>query len=137
MHKRFIAPALADLRQDIAGTISLDLIREWTDSTQDDAAQSRILAPYLREGTLVSTDACGLSKLCRERSLLEVLRLVSRPKEIIHSHGTAAGGEAVGIWAADNSEMFYHRGIPIKNVMKHLIAAQREIAGLEVHIGAA
>src|ERR1051325_4498727 len=137
MQKRFVAPALADLRQDIAGAIPLDLIRQWTDSSQDEAAQSRILAPYVREGTLVSTDSAGLTKLCRERSLVEVLRLISRPKEIIHSYGTSIGGEAVGIWVADNTDMFYGRGISLNDVMDQLIAAQREIAALEVHIGAA
>ena len=137
MLKRFVAPALADLRQDIAGAIPLNLIHDWTESAQDAAAQQRILAPNCGSGTLVSTDSSGLSRMCRQRPLIEVMKLVSQPKEIIHAYGKALGGEAIGTWVADNTEMFYDSSIEVHSVLEHMIAAQREIAGLELHIGIA
>ena len=136
MAKRFIAPSLADLRQDIAGPIPLDLIQAWMQSPQDGRAENDILSGYRRLGTIVSTDSAGLTKLGRERPLLEVMKLVSEPKEIIHAYGTAIGGRAVGVWAADNTEMFYEDGIHPREILEHLIAAQHEIAGLTVQIGA-
>jgi class 3 adenylate cyclase len=136
MAKRFIAPSLADLRQDIAGPIPLDLIQAWMQSPQDSRAENDILSGCRRQGTIVSTDSAGLTKLGRERPLLEVMKLVSEPKEIVHAYGTAIGGRAVGVWAADNTEMFYEDGIHPREILEHLIAAQHEIAGLTVRIGA-
>ena len=135
MAKRFIAPALADLRQDIAGAIPLNLIQAWTASPQDEGAEREILSAFRRVGTVVSTDSAGLSKLSQERPLLEVMKMVSEPKEIVHAYGTAIGGNAVGIWTADNMEMFYPGEIHPREILDHMIAAQREIAPLAVHIG--
>jgi len=71
-----------------------------------------------------------------------VIKLVHEPKEIIHAYGAAAGGEAVGVWAADNTEMFYPSAVPARDVLAQMAAAQAEVAakcqvqvGLGMHAG--
>lgn len=130
-----IMPALADVSQDIAGPIPVDIIQKWVDSPQSDAVHAAILEPYHRYGLMVCSDAAGLSKLSAGRSLIEVMKLVSQPKEIIHAHGKAIGGQAIGIWAADNTQMFYGDNIDPNHVVEQMIAAQRAIATLPVQVG--
>lgn len=130
-----IIPALADLTQDVAGPIPVDLIKAWIESDRSDEAHDRILEPYKRRGTMVSSDAAGLSKLSAGRPLIEVMKLVSEPKEIIYAHGTAIGGEAVGVWAADNTQMFYDESIDVNDVVSQMIAAQKAIEDVEVSVG--
>ena len=137
MARRFLSPALADLRQDIAGSVPLDVVFAWADSAGDQEAHDRILAPYLVRGTVVSSDASGLSRLSKERPLLDVLRLVQEPKETIHAYGKAAGGEAVGIWAADNTQMFYPASVPAEDVVAAMAAALADNASQEVRVGMA
>jgi len=45
--------------------------------------------------------------MTQERDLLDVLWLVSEPKQINPRRRTAIGGESIGVWSADNTEMFY------------------------------
>lgn len=130
-----IIPALADLTQDVAGPIPVDLIKQWIESDQSDEAHESILAPHIRKGTMVSSDAAGLSKLSAGRPLIEVMKLVSEPKEIIYSHGKAIGGEAVGVWAADNTQMFYDESIDVNDVVSQMVAAQNAINNIEVSVG--
>jgi hypothetical protein len=94
MPKRFVTPQLADLRQDIAGQIPLDVVRDWMQSQKDLSAQTEILSAYRKPGCVVSSDSSGLTKLGRERPLLEVMKLVNDPKQILHSYGSAIGGTA-------------------------------------------
>lgn len=137
MARRFLSPALADLRQDIAGSVPLDIIFAWADSAGDQAAHDRILAPFLVQGTVVSSDASGLSRLSKERPLLDVLRLVQEPKETIHAYGTAIGGEAIGVWAADNTQMFYPASVDPADVVEAMTAALVENAAQDVRVGMA
>ncbi len=137
MARRLLSPALADLRQDIAGSVPLDVVFAWADSAGDQAAHDRILAPYLVQGTVVSSDASGLSRLSKERPLIDVLRLVQEPKETIHAHGAAIGGEAIGVWAADNTQMFYPASVDPADVVGAMAAALAENAGQEVRVGMA
>lgn len=122
-----IIPALADLKQDIAGPIPVELIEAWAQSNGSAEAHEKILAPYKRVGTMASSDSAGLSKLTAGRPLVEVMKLVSQPKEIIYAHGTAIGGRAIGVWAADNTQMFYGDNIDPHDVVLQMVAAQREI----------
>lgn len=130
-----ILPVLADLRQDIAGPIPVELIKEWIESDQSAEAHKRILEPYKRSGCIVSSDSSGLSKLSAGRPLIEVMKLVSEPKEIIHAHGKAIGGKAVGVWAADNTQMFYDDAIDANEVVHAMIAAQKSIEHVLVDVG--
>jgi class 3 adenylate cyclase len=127
--------SLADLRQDIAGVIPADLILNWNGTDKSAAQQARLLEPYRVRGTIVSTDSAGLSKLTQRYSLAQVMKLVSEPKEVIHAYGTAIGGEAIGIWAADNSQMFFPEKIEPSRVVAQMLAAQARVKSLQVQVG--
>lgn len=132
-----IIPALADLRQDIAGVVPVELIRAWVESDRTQATHSRLLTRYARKGTVVKTDSSGLSKLTAARPLIEVLKLVNEPKELIAAHGLAIGGEAIGTWIADDTEMFYPDHIPTDTVIDAMAAVQRANAKNLVQVGMA
>jgi hypothetical protein len=135
MRSSALEPFLADLTQDIAGPIPVGLVREWLESAQDEGAHERLLAPFVRTGTIVCSDSAGLSKLSVGRPLVEVLKLVSEPKEAIFRHGTAIGGQAIGTWVADNTEMFYGDSIPPALVVTQMRAAQKAMRPLAVKVG--
>src|SRR3989344_4801094 len=126
MAKRLIQPSLADLKQDIAGVIPLPLILNWASSKRDVKKHNDLLAPYIIKGTVVSSDSSGLSKLSSQKSLLEVLKLVSEPKEVIFKYGSSTSGKAIGVWAADNTEMFYPEAIPVCKVVKKDVKGLKE-----------
>jgi class 3 adenylate cyclase len=127
--------SLADLRQDIAGVVPADLILSWNGTARTAAQQAQLLAPYRIRGTIVSTDSAGLSKLTQRYTLAQVMKLVSEPKELIHSYGTAIGGQAIGIWAADNSQMFFPEKIDPSRVLAQMLAAQAKVKPLQVQVG--
>ncbi len=139
--KRKIIAALADLRQDIAGIVPVDIISKWNDSAHTAEAQTDILRPYERSGFLVSSDSSGLSRLTGERTLLEVMNIVSIPKEVIYSVGSAVGGRGVGVWAADNTEMYYDDSVGAEVVVEAMAAAQKRLhqgvlqVGMGIHRG--
>lgn len=128
-------PALADISQDVAGPIPVEIIQQWVESAQDEAAHTRILEPFKRVGTMVSSDAAGLSKLTAGKTLLEVMKLVSQPKEIIHAYGTEIGGRPIGVWVADNTQMFYGQEVDPNQIVEQMVGAQNEIAALQVQVG--
>jgi len=143
MNHKHVLPSFADLSQDIAGEIPVGIIEDWIQSDGSDEAHARILKPFERQGTFVSSDSAGLSKLSLGRSLIEVMKLVSQPKEIIHAFGRAIGGQAIGVWIADNTQMFYPSSVPVEDVVGQMLAVQQEAAkrlvrvGLGIHIGVA
>lgn len=141
-HSRTISPILADISQDIAGVIPLDLILLWSTSDRSAKKHQQLLEPHEKSGVVVSSDASGLSKLSAEKTLLEVMQLVSQPKESIYGYGKAVGGEAIGIWVADNTQMFYDQSIDPKEVLNAMVVAQSEIkenclvqVGMGIHYG--
>lgn len=140
-HPRTI-PSLADLAKDISGPLPVGLLDDWAAGERTEAAARALLAPFRREGTVVSSDTAGLTKMTQERDLLEVLWLVSEPKQILHAVGRAIGGHAVGVWEADNTEMLYPNDIAADAVVDAMLEAQARIAerasvkvGLCVHRG--
>ena len=129
-------PALADLSQDVAGPVPVELLRDWASGTTDEGLAAELLRPFAITGTVVATDTSGLSHLTRERDLLDVLAMVSRPKEIVHALGREAGGRAIGTWVADNTEMFYAPDRPVSDVVAAMADAQARIkAESEIRIG--
>jgi len=116
--------ALADLRYDIATTLPSEVIIQWNTNSKSPDNHRDLLESYKRLGTMVSSDSSGLSKLSQKYTLPQVMKIVSRPKEIIHSYGKAIGGEAVGIWAADNTQMFYNDTIKPEDVLTQMLAVQ-------------
>ncbi|MCX6543972.1 MAG: hypothetical protein NTV05_06105 [Acidobacteria bacterium] len=137
-----IIPALADLTQDIAGPLPVELLQTWAAGGQSAADAERLLDVYRIEGTVVASDTSGLSRLTEERDLLDVLAIVSEPKRILHGLGAAIGGRAIGVWVADNTEMYYPSPVDPALIVGAMAEAQVRIAskaavgiGMCVHSG--
>lgn len=136
-------PALADVAKDISGPLPVGLLDDWAASTDRSHEAARLLlAPYRREGTVVSSDTAGLTKMTQERELLDVLWLVSEPMQTLYAVGTAIGGRSVGVWEADNTEMLYPPGLAVDTIVDAMLEAQARIAertnvkvGLCIHSG--
>ncbi|HEY9802358.1 MAG TPA: hypothetical protein V6D25_18500 [Leptolyngbyaceae cyanobacterium] len=135
-------PALFDISQDIIGSLPLTLIKKWLVSEQTQQATLELLEPYKVKGYAISSDSAGLTKLTKQKGLLEILAIINQPKEIVYSVGTAIGGEGVGIWAADNTQMFYPASVQPEILLSALLTIQRQISetcqikiGLGAHYG--
>ncbi len=71
--------------------------------------------------------------------LLEILAIIDQPKKIVYGYGKAIGGEGVGIWAADNSQMFFPDSIGAETLVSALLTIQDVISRscrIEIGIGA-
>jgi hypothetical protein len=137
-----LTPQFFDLSQDIVEYVPSEIIENWLGTKRTSLNARKILKQNQVEGTLVSTDTSGLSKLSMQKDLIEVLAIINKPKELVYSYGKSIGGRAVGIWAADNTQMFYPSTIKIDTILSMLIDLQREIAktckvkiGIGVHTG--
>ena len=137
-----VIPALADLTQDIAGPLPLALLQAWATGTQDVETAGELLHSFRIEGTVVATDTSGLSRMVEGRDLLDVLAMVSAPKSVIHAVGAAVGGVGVGIWVADNTEMYYGTHVTPDVVLGAVAETQARITescavgvGMAVHYG--
>jgi len=129
-------PGFFDLPQGAGETLPLDVIALWTTGQQTRDRAREILAPHTLRGAMVSSDSAGLTRLTRELALVEILAMINRPKEIIHAWGTAIGGRALGVWAADNTQMFYPADVPADRLVGALLAVQHQVGGeCEVAIG--
>lgn len=133
------SPALFDITQDIIGSLPLTLIKQWLESEQTQEATLQLLEPYKIKGYSVSSDSAGLTKLTKQKGLLEILAIINQPKEIVYSCGTAIGGKGIGIWAADNTQMFYPASVKPETLLSALLTIQREISQrcqIKIGIGA-
>lgn len=129
-------PGFFDLPRDAGEQLPVAVIERWTTSPQTRAVAREILAPHTLTGTVVSSDAAGLTKLTRERPLVEILAMVNRPKELVHAWGKAVGGRALGVWAADNTQMYYDTSIASERVLAMLLAMMDQVkAECEVQLG--
>jgi hypothetical protein len=124
-----------DLTRDLARELPLELIDRWTHGDRSREAALRLLSTHLVSGAVVSTDGAGLTSLSRARSVIEILALLNQPKEIVHGYGTALGGEAIGVWAADNTQMLYRHSDPRKLLSMLLETRDRVQRACEVKIG--
>lgn len=127
--------SLADLTHDIAGPLPPELVLRWNESDKSPETHAQMIAPYVVRGTIVSMDAAGLSKLTQRCSLAESLKLVSEPKELLHALGKVIGGQAIGVWAADNAQMFFPASIDPALVVQQMLAVQTLGKALAVKIG--
>jgi class 3 adenylate cyclase len=134
-----LPPALFDTRGEFARDLPLDLIRAWRAAGERDADAAReLLDPFRVTGTVVVSDSAGLTRLSRTREPLEVMALINQPKEIVHELGVAIGGRGLGVWTADNTEMFYPEEVGGDRVAAMLLGAQDRIrCECEVQIGMA
>ena len=131
-----VIPALADLTQDIAGPVPVQLLRDWATGEQDPSAAEALLSPFQVQGAVVASDTSGLTRLTQESDLLDVLSLISRPKEIVHALGREIGGRAIGTWVADNTKMLYPAGLELEMIVEAMSEAQARIQErLPVRIG--
>ena len=129
-------PGFFDLPQGAGETLPLDIIARWTRGTQTRERAREILAPHALRGIVVSSDSAGLTRLTREMALVEILALINRPKEIVHGWGTAIGGRALGIWAADNTQMFYPAEVPAARVAGAALSVLEQVGReCEISIG--
>lgn len=113
---------LADLTRDIAGDLPEEAVRRWADpSTRTEDLARQLLAPFARHGLVVCSDTAGLSKMASTLPLGLVLRHIAEPKKRIHALGTGLGGRSIGIWVADNTEMFYPPDIPVDDLLAGMI----------------
>lgn len=129
-----IIPALADLTQDMAGPVPVSLLYDWAAGEQDDNRADLLLEPFRINGTVVSSDTSGLSKLTKEKDLLEVLALISEPKQILHAVGVELGGRPVGTWVADNTQIFYPPTVESRVIVSGMTEAEQRIT-CELQIG--
>ena len=136
------SPALFDITQDVVGGLPIKLLEEWLGSDQGHADARRLIQSYAVTGYNVVSDSSGLTRLTQQRGLIEILALINHPKQIIHGLGTALGGQGVGIWAADNSQMFYPQSVSAAALVSTLLSVQDEVQrdcqiriGLGAHFG--
>jgi class 3 adenylate cyclase len=136
-------PGFFDLPQRAGETLPLDLIGEWTRGEQSAERAHVLLAPHTIRGTLVVTDAAGLTRLSRERPLIDILASLAQAKELFYAYGRAIGGRSIGVWAADNTQMFYDASIPARRVVAMMRAVMQRVAvdcevgmGMAAHSGA-
>ncbi|HWA56889.1 MAG TPA: hypothetical protein VG692_06535 [Gemmatimonadales bacterium] len=131
-------PGFFDLPSDAGQSLPLELIASWIRSPHTADAARLLLEPCTLEGIVVASDTTGLTRLSHERSLIELLSMISRPKELVHAFGRAVGGTAVGVWAADNTAMFYPESVPAGRIVSMLLTLMDRIrAECEVGIGMA
>lgn len=135
-------PGFFDLPPDAGQRLPLEIISAWTRSDQTPETARALLGPCTLRGLVVSSDTAGLTRLTAERSLIEILAMVSRPKELVHAYGRAIGGTPTGVWAADNTQMFYPGGVAPDHVVSMLLALQDRVReecevgiGICVHAG--
>lgn len=136
------SPGLFDIKQDIIGSLPLALVKDWLETGQSRSDAETLLNQYKVKGFSVSSDSAGLSKLSKTKPLLEVLAIVNRPKEIVYTIGKQIGGQDIGIWAADNTQMFYPADVQASYLLSALLTIQAEInktcqvkIGLGAHFG--
>ena len=133
------SPSFFDTAQDIIGGLPIKLIDKWLESEQTQEDALNLIEEYKTKGYSVSSDSVGLTKLTKQKGLIEILAIINHPKEIVHSYGRAIGGEGVGIWAADNTQMFYPETVKAETLLSTLLTVQDEIkktCQIEIGIGA-
>ncbi|TLP59925.1 family 3 adenylate cyclase [Microbispora tritici] len=135
-------PGAFDLARDVAPGLPMALVEQWRASGCTAADARRLLGAHVTTGYSVVSDSAGLTRLSRSLGLLEVLALIDGPKRLLHAYGTAAGGRAVGVWAADNAQMFHPASIGADVLLSALLRTQDEIVrrcrvriGVGVHHG--
>jgi class 3 adenylate cyclase len=121
------SPGLFDIPQDITGGLPLQVIGQWVDSRQDQSTAQSLLEPHKVTGYNVSSDTAGLTRLTEELGLMEILAIINQPKEIVYRTGAAIGGQALGIWAADNTQMFYPSSVAAATLLSALLTMQEEV----------
>jgi class 3 adenylate cyclase len=136
------APGGFDTARESTTGLPPALVERWrqTGQTADDAR--RLLSAHTVRGFTLVSDSAGLTELGERLGPLQVLALIDRPKRILYAHTRAIGGRAVGVWAADNTQMFHPDDTDAGLLLSALLSAQEEIGrrcrvriGIGVHHG--
>jgi class 3 adenylate cyclase len=142
LSRQLYSPSLFDTAQDIIGALPLKLVADWLGSEQTYEDALRLLGSHKVTGYSVCSDSAGLTLLTQKKGLLEILAIINQPKTIVYGLGKAIGGEGVGIWAADNTQMFYPDSVDAAMLVSALLTIQDEIAercqikiGIGAHFG--
>jgi len=136
LSKKRYSTNLFDVTQDIIGALPLKLVEQWLSSEQTYADALKLLDSHKVLGYSVSSDSVGLTKLTKQKGLLEILAIINQPKKIVYGYGKAIGGESVGIWAADNTQMFYADDLSASTLLSTLLTVQDAIAqSCQIKIG--
>ena len=136
LSKKRYSTNLFDVTQDIIGALPLKLVEQWLNSGQTYKDALQLLESHKVQGYSVSSDSVGLTKLCQQNELLEILAIINQPKKILHGYGKAIGGGSVGIWAADNTQMFYPDDLSASTLISTLLTIQDAIAkSCQIKIG--
>jgi hypothetical protein len=68
--------------------------------------------------------------------------MLAQAKELCSAHGRAIGGRSIGVWAADNTQMFYgasiapRRVVAMMNTVMQRVATECEVGmGMAAHVG--
>lgn len=137
-----LSPQLFDLSRDIVPYIPPELIEEWLKSDRSEQSAVAILESKKVRGTLLSSDTSGLSKLSQKLDVIEVMAYLNTPKEIVYAYGKAIGGIGVGLWAADNTQMFFDETVSTDEILAVASQIQRDIKkyakvtiGISLHFG--
>ncbi|MEV0200863.1 adenylate/guanylate cyclase domain-containing protein [Nonomuraea sp. NPDC050691] len=137
-----LTPGGFDTPRDVAAGLPLFLVEQWRASDRTAGEARRLLSRHEVRGYSVVSDSAGLTRLSQRLGLLEVLALIDRPKRILHACARAAGGRAVGVWAADNAQLFHPDAVEASTLLSALLTAQDEIGrhcevriGIGVHLG--
>ncbi len=125
---------LFDLPIDSTLSVPPDLLKLWQNSDLSIQTHEMLLAPYKKNGTLVCSDSAGLTKISQKFDLFEVLKLISEPKEILHSYLSGLGSIPVGYWFADNTCSFLKAG-NTEGLTEALIMARAEIKNKKIQLG--
>jgi class 3 adenylate cyclase len=131
-------PGAFDLARDAAPGLPLTLVERWRASGRTAADARRLLGAHVTTGYSVVSDSAGLTRLSRSLGLLEVLALIDGPKRVLHAYGIGVGGRAMGVWAADNAQLFHPATTDAGTLLSALLRAQDEIGrtcGIRVGIG--
>jgi hypothetical protein len=121
------SPSLFDVAQDITGALPVLLVERWLSTEQEPGDAQKLLEQFKVKGYSVSSDSSGLTKLSGQKSLIDILAILNQPKEIVYGYGSAIGGQGVGIWAADNTQMFYPPEVPAATLVSAMLTVQDEI----------
>ena len=142
LSKKRYSPHLFDVTQDIIGALPLKLVERWLNSEQTYAEALQLLEGHRVKGYSVSSDSVGLTRLTQQRGLLEILTIIDRPKRIVYGYGRAIAGQSVGIWAADNTQMFYPDQVEAATLIAAMLTIQDQVMkscqikiGLAAHYG--
>ena len=121
------SPALFDVAQDITGALPVRLVERWLSTGQGPRDARDLLEPFKVRGYSVSSDASGLTELSGRKSLIDILAILNQTKEIVYGYGAAIGGQGVGVWAADNTQMFYPPAVSAETLVSAMLTVQDEI----------